>query len=79
MNTVNLEAYIKYSSVEIENEVVELCSNYNFDDVLTKSDDSGSGALRFLDLDHKKNRSLILVLKGKKEILDELDDRGVLQ
>lgn len=91
MSTVNLEAYIKYSSGEeekvysrkistdeIEDEVVELCSNYSFDDTLTKSDDNSSGTLTFSAVDEKKKRSLTLVIKGKREVLEDLEDRGVL-
>jgi hypothetical protein len=92
MSTVSLEAYIKYASGdeervyarkistdEIEDEVVELCANYNFDDTLAKSDDGASGALTFEAVDDKKKRSLTLVLKGKREVLEELEDRGIFQ
>jgi len=69
----------KISSDEIEDEVVELCSNYSFDDTLTKSDDNSSGSLTFSAVDEKKKRSLTLILKGKREVLEDLQDRGILE
>jgi hypothetical protein len=96
MSTVNLEAYIKYTTQEGENEykrihsekvsldsiehvAVGLCSEHGFDDSFVKEESDSSGQLSFLARDTKKKRELQLVLKGKKQVLEEIEDTGILE
>lgn len=96
MSTVNLEAYIKYTTQDGENEcerihtekvsldsiehvAVSLCAEHGFDDSFVKEESEASGQLTFSSMDSKKKRELHVVLKGKKQVLEEIEDTGILE
>ena len=94
MSTVKLEAYLVYSEGDegetkekvlkeslsldrIEDAAVGLCSEYGFHDTFVK-EESDSSELTFSSTDTKRKRKLKLVLKGKEETLQEIEDTGIL-
>lgn len=93
MSSVSLEAYIVYTGLEeskekvlkekvsidrIEHVAVDLCSEHGFDETFVK-EESDSSKLTFSAFDQKKKKKLTLILRGKQEELQEIEDLGILE